>query len=205
MRVRIMHSDHIGENAELYALGLLDAAESEAVEVHVRACAQCARRVGEAEETLLELERGVRPARPPARLDRRMRFGRPASGARIWAATAAAFVIGLLSSALLLRSVPSQHDAAMVAMVESHFNHAQFTGSGPPAKVLYARDRAWLYVIVHADRNYDVYAVSGRSARPLGTTRGYGLTSEAFITNPGTLDALQLRDGSTVVETAKVR
>jgi hypothetical protein len=205
MRAHIMHDNHIGESAELYALGLLDASEVAAIDAHVRNCTACARRVGEAEETLLALERGVRSVRPPADLDRRMRFGRPGLGVRAWGAIAAAFVIGSLSSALLLRSTPSQHDAATVAMVESHFNHAQFVGSGPPAKVIYARDRAWLYVIVHTQRSYDVYAVSGTQSRRIGSTQRYALTSEAFIANPGRLDALQLRDGSIVVETAKVR
>jgi anti-sigma-K factor RskA len=205
MRVRIMHDDHVGENAELYALGLLDTPEAAAVDAHVRNCTACARRLGEAEETLLELERRVRPAQPPASLDWRMRFGRSAPNMRVWAAVAAAFVIGLLSSAMLFRNAPAPHDAATVAMVESHFNHAQFVGGGPPAKAIYARDRAWLYVIVHAKRSYDVYAVSGSQARRIGSTQSYALTSEAFITNPGVLDAIQLRDGSTVIETARVR
>lgn len=200
-----MHNDHIGENAELYALGLLDVPEVAALDAHVRTCAACARRVGEAEETLLALERRGSPTRPPANLDARMRFGRPALSARAWASIAAAFVVGLLSSALLFRGTPSPRDAATVAMIESHFNHAQFAGSGPSAKVIYARDHAWLYVIVHARHSYDVYALNGTQARRIGATQGYASTSEAFITNPGALDALQLREGSTVVETAKVR
>ena len=37
----------------------------------------------------------------------------------------------------------------------------------------------------------DVYAVAGTHARRIGSTQIYGLTSEAFFRNPGTLDALQ--------------
>jgi anti-sigma-K factor RskA len=45
-------SGHIGDLAELYALGSLDEQERVTVERHVRACVECANRVREAEETM---------------------------------------------------------------------------------------------------------------------------------------------------------
>ena len=43
---------HIGERAELYALGSLDSAERTVVERHVRICLECANRVRAAEGTI---------------------------------------------------------------------------------------------------------------------------------------------------------
>ncbi len=45
-------SRHIGELAELFALGSLDDTERATVERHVRACLQCADRIRDAEETV---------------------------------------------------------------------------------------------------------------------------------------------------------
>jgi anti-sigma-K factor RskA len=43
---------HIGELAELYALGSLEADERSVVERHIRDCIQCADRIRDAEETI---------------------------------------------------------------------------------------------------------------------------------------------------------
>ncbi|MBC5810585.1 MAG: zf-HC2 domain-containing protein [Candidatus Eremiobacteraeota bacterium] len=50
-----MMDEHVGENAELYALGLLDAAEHAALEAHVATCDSCLRWVGAAEEAAAAL------------------------------------------------------------------------------------------------------------------------------------------------------
>jgi len=200
-----MHDSHVGENAELYALGLLDATEQSELMQHIRACTECERRVGEAEETVLALERGKREV--PVARDERIRF-EPVRAARFpaWAAIAAAFAIGLLPSLWFGTHRTAPHDVAAIAMIESHFNHAQFTGANaPPAKVIYARDRSWLYVLVTGSHRYDLYAVRGSSARLLGTIQPQPASSEIFVTQPGALEALELRDGSAVVESAKVR
>jgi len=202
-----MRANHVGENAELYALGMLDASETRALEEHVRICSECERRLGEAEETVLALERGTREV--PLTRDERMSFATPrASRLPLWAAIVAAFALGLLPSLWLStqRPAPSPHTLAAVAMIQSHFSHAQFAGAGAPeAKVIYARDRSWLYVMVVGSHRYDLYAIRGSAARMIGTTQPQQTTSEMFVTQPGDLDALQLREGATIVETAKVR
>ena len=43
---------HIGELAELYALGSLETGERAAVERHIRTCVECADRIRSAEETI---------------------------------------------------------------------------------------------------------------------------------------------------------
>ena len=137
-----------------------------------------------------------------------MRFARRTPVVTMVAGLAAAFLIGLLPSLWLVRQPSasvSMRDRATVAMVESHFSHAQFSGSAPPAKVIYAKDRAWLYVVVAAAHPYDLYAVDHGIARKIATVQPSGVTSEVFVEHPGQLDALQLRDGPATVATALVR
>jgi hypothetical protein len=59
--------------------------------------------------------------------------------------------------------------------------------------------------VIASPRVYDVYAVAKGVTRKIATTQSGKTTSEAFVEQPGTLDALQLRDGSSIVATALVR
>jgi hypothetical protein len=200
---------HIGDLAELYVLGELNANERASVEVHIASCMQCLRRVGEAEETLLALERGDLAEPTPELLDRRMRFA--ASAVRRYStlalAAAAGLVLGILT---MLPAMLRPHDQpALVAMVNSHFNHAQFAPVGkvaaPSAKVIYARDRSWLFVVATGSERYDVYAIGAAGAMRLGTLQPQGSTSSLFIEHAPTANEVELRDGATVVERAALR
>lgn len=199
---------HVDDLAELYALGSLSEGERAAVDAHAAKCAPCLRALGEAEETLLALEGQYETIAPPAQLDARIRFER-ATPSRWWLVVAAAFAIGFLPSVplLLQRQSQGQENIAAIAMLHSHFNHAQFSGASgaPSAKVLYARDRAWLYVMVEGAQRYDVYAVNGAVATRIGTIAPQGATSNLFVQSPGTLDRVELRSGTQVVETAQIR
>jgi len=188
---------HIGDNAELYAVGLLDDDEQAVVEAHVAHCATCLRRVGEAEETVLALEHGNAPARPqPLPLARASR--------NWWAlpAIAAALIVGLL-----IPRPSSQQNSATLAMIHSHFSHAQFAGSTgvPSAKVLYARDRSWYYVIVQGAHRYQVYGIRSGQSSQLGTTRPDRDVSELFVRKGARYDRLELCDRGKPVETASIR
>ncbi|MBV8066508.1 MAG: zf-HC2 domain-containing protein [Candidatus Eremiobacteraeota bacterium] len=191
---------HIGEAAELYAAGALDSGERATVEAHIVHCAECLRRVGEAEETVLALERDlVAEPRPGAgkvlQVERR-------GISPWWLAVAAA--AALVAGVLIPRPV-SHHDAATVAMIQSHFSHAQFSGAGPPAKVLYARNRSWYYVIVMGCHRYDVYGIARTGPTRLGTTEPNGDTSQLFTQTHAAFERLEVRDGRTVFETAAIR
>ncbi|HEY1655257.1 MAG TPA: zf-HC2 domain-containing protein [Candidatus Tumulicola sp.] len=153
-----MFDSHVEESAELYALGKLDELEQARIERHVRGCDDCARRLGEAEATVLRLiEAGEMPAQSPA-LVRPIRFVRPQMSAPAWvAAVAAAFVIGLIPWGIMSSrngttiEAARQQQAATGAMLAGHFIHAPFTPlvpGAPAAKVIYAREGGWLYVIV---------------------------------------------------------
>ncbi len=208
-----MHDIHVVESAELYALGLLEPSERAEIDAHVATCSECRRALGAAEETVLALEREVRDVEPPYELDRAMHFTRPARRLTLpaWLAVAAAFIVGLLPSIPLLVQQTQMHrihDVAAVAMINSHFNHAEFTSAAtaaPHAKVIYARDGAWLYVIVEGTHRFEVDAAHGGTISVLGVTQPAGTTSELFIKPPQRADSLQLRQGKAIVETAKLR
>jgi len=191
---------HIGDSAELYAAGVLDAGERASVDAHIERCPACLRRVGEAEETVLALERELTAeplygAGKPLALSRR-------GVAPWWVAVAAA--AALIAGVLIPRATP-RNDAPTLAMIQSHFSHAQFGGSGPAAKVLYARDRSWYYVIVSGKHRYDIFGVAGGRSTRLGVTTPMGNASELFTRSRVSYGRLELRYGSAVRETAAIR
>jgi hypothetical protein len=191
---------HVGESAELYAAGALDAREQAEVEAHVAECADCLRRLGEAEETVLALERVdvAESTRPVARVLPSRTRSVPAWW--IAAAAAAAFIIGFLAPHAAPRP-----GVAMVALIHSHFSHAQFAGTGPAAKVIYAHDRSWYYVLVAGTFRYEVYGLRAGRAVDLGTTTPQGPTSELFARVAANFDRLELRENGTTIESAAIR
>ncbi len=204
-----MFERHIGDLAELYVLGELDPSERRAVEAHIASCAQCLRHVGEAEETLLALECGDVAEPTPEFLDRRMRFAAPPLRryAALALAVAAGLVLGILT---MLPAMLAPHDQPeLVAMVNSHFNHAQFAPVGsanaPAAKVIFARDRSWLYVIADGSEHYSVFTVDARGATHLGELQPSGSSSTLFVKTPFGAGVIELRDGKTVLAHAQVR
>jgi hypothetical protein len=194
---------HVGDMAEAYAAGALTPEEQAAVEAHVARCAQCARRVGETEEALLLLERAMIPNPDPLPVGKLLRFKR--RGIPGWSlpfVAAAALIVGLV----IPHALPERNDATL-AMIRSHFSHAQFSGppTAPPAKVLYARDRSWYYVIVAGSHRYDVYGVEGSRRVALGTTQPRDGTSELFARANARFGRLELVDRGSPVEGAAIR
>lgn len=203
--------EHIGDLAERYALGDLDASETTVLETHIAACDSCLRLIGEAEETVLALERGDTVARVPAMLERRLQLPvrRHIPFVGFAGAVAAGLVIGIISAFLAFSFRPDGTQHALVAMVNSHFNHAQFASVGAqqaaPAKVIYARDKSWLFVIATGSEHYSVYAVDKQGATRLGELRPEGTSSTLYIDHPVAAGTIELRDGATVVARAALR
>jgi hypothetical protein len=198
-----MHDAHIDENAELYALGSLDDLERQRVEAHVANCADCMRRLGEAEETILGLERETAPV--PLPLNARAPEFHAPRVARWWmgvVAAAAALIIGYI---LPHPTAQTLSDVPQVAMLHSHFNHSQFVGNGPLAKVLYSRDRSWYYVVVEGAHNFSVEGVGASGTATLGTTVPRDGTSELFVRPAQRFSRIELREGSQLVESAQIR
>jgi hypothetical protein len=203
-----MADHHVDELAELYALGALAESEAAAVERHGAQCTRCARRIGEAEETVLALERECAAQQPPDALGTRLPFERhAASWWRFAAALAAGIVIGIGVTIVQPRPGP-QSQQVVTAMIRSHFSHAQFAplaSGAPDAKVIYAHDRGWLYVIATGSEAYEVDAVNGSSRTPLGTLLPDGSVSTLFVDRRITALTLELSDHGRVVERAMLR
>lgn len=182
--------EHIGELAELYAIGALDDAERAAVDAHVQSCEECSRSLGEAEALIAET---IAEREPPRALDARVRkafASRTAAPPRWGALVAAAFVIGLLPGLLfagLYRpAAPFQadRDRAISAMVNSHFSHAPFiaiASDAPKAKVLYARTARWRFFVAQTTHAYTVEAQNASGTVVLGTLHVSGNAAELFV------------------------
>src|SRR6202050_2728485 len=124
-------------------------------------------------------------------------------------AAAAGLVLGILTMlpGYLRPAGPPQ--APLLAMINSHFNHAQFAAVGstkaPGAKVIYARDRSWLYILADGSEHYAVYAINGTASTRLGDLQPGGSTSALYVARAPAANAVELRDGATVVERAALR
>jgi hypothetical protein len=252
-------NEHVGENAELGALGLLDAAQRADLELHVASCPECLRKVGAAEEAAAHLASVLPRAEPSAALGERLRrsvaevdatrvvlpgepvgigLGRealgigPAGGGRVQrtagrlaaertrsgrlaarAYLAAALIVALLVGLSYSLLTGAEREAtlrgdelALAEVLHSHFNHVTMTGTAdlaPTAKILYAKDGSWLYVLVEGQAGRLHVVTGGRgSLRDLGTTLQRGALATLFVRNAGKPEQVMLRDGPATVATA---
>jgi hypothetical protein len=207
-----MRDDHIGENAELYALGELEELDVARIERHARACDECAARIGKAEAAIAAaIEIGGLPPERPASLDARMRFAATPSRTPAWiAAVAAAFVIGLLPWGVTMtqRSGSSQSQDAVDAMLAGHFVHAPLVAlrsDAPPAKVIYAREGGWIYVLARAGPlKLDVATETNGVITTVASLEGSDKTRSAFIRTGARIDSVLLVDRGTPIASAKI-
>jgi hypothetical protein len=203
-------ADHVGELAELYALGDLSVAERERVTSHARECPQCAQRLGEAEATVLHLIERDAAADASVTPLRRVRFG--SSNWAAIAAIAAAFLLGLLPWGVqTLRERGSTSEAnqlAMSAMLAGHFLHAPLVplaANAPAGKVIYAREGGWIYVIVAAGlAPLDVDTVSGGTRTRVASLAASAQTRAAFVRTSGAIQSVELLQGGTPIAQARI-
>jgi hypothetical protein len=124
-------------------------------------------------------------------------------------AACAGLVLGILATFLSFTLRPNNTQPALLAMVHSHFNHAQFapvaSQSGPPAKVIYARDKSWVFIVADGSLRYSVYAISPTGATLLGNLEPQGTSSTLYVDHPPAATSIELRDGTTVLERAALR
>lgn len=196
-------NEHIGELAELYALGTLDDAQRASVDSHVLTCDECAGRLGEAESAVAAT---IASRTPPAALNDRVHgilHGRADWLRRAAPLVAAAFVLGLLPSAFFALERPrtndSERDAAIRAMVNSHFAHVPFTTlapGAPKAKLVYGRGaNDWRLVIAQTPRAYRVRALVNGRAVDLGALHVSGNAAELYVP-PTNAREFELMDGN---------
>jgi len=216
---------HVSEFAELYALGVLQPQERANVDAHVVACGSCARALAAAEETIAALDEVFVPlVEAPERLGMRISMSsevvapptRSVSHDGWLRKRLSLFVPGFLAAALVLlflgisggmlyqrstiwRQV-AQDSTVLATIATSHFKHASFTArepGAPIAKVLYARDGRWFYVIVNsASCDCRLVARSATAQRDLGSLEVRGSTATRFVSDFPRPTSLKLIGGS---------
>jgi len=209
-------TEHLGEDAELYPLGILDDDAARKVELHIAACPPCAERVAQAGRVAASLAAALPAVTPSPALKRRLRESlRPrlrADGFRAnlfrfaVAAVIALTLIGLGWQTLVLRGRLATEDLALVTMVHSHFNHVSMapeSANPVAAKILYARDGSWIYII--ADKpsgplHAIAYAATG--ATDLGALASAGETATLLFRPHARIRSITLRRLGTNVASA---
>jgi len=214
-------TEHLGDDAELYPLGALDDDAARAVERHIAGCTLCAERVAQAQLVAASLASALPALEPSSALQRRLshavrperRAGGRFANWNVWSvALAAVFALALLAlgwKTLALRGQLAADDLALVTVVHSHFNHVSMTPqSANPvaAKILYARDGSWLYVI--ADKpggTLHAIAHTAGGTVDLGVPAASGQTATLLVRPSARVESLVLqRDGTTVASATLV-
>ncbi len=210
-------TEHLGENAELYPLGILDDDAARDVERHIALCSACAERVAQAEAVAASLAAALPLATPSPALEQRLReSARPQPSAKLrtslfpfaLAAAVALAFLGLGWQTLALRDRLRTDDVALVTMVHSHFNHVSMSPeSANPvaAKILYARDGSWVYII--ADRpggSLRVIAETATSTVDLGVLTSTGETASLLVHPRERIRSVVLQRAGTNVASAKL-
>jgi len=198
------NTQHIDDDAETYALGMLDDTDRARIEAHLHDCLPCLERVGRAEATVAAMTEslgGMRAERTAARVVPLV----PRSVVRTWGALAAALVFAISTAVLGAQNASMQgvmrgQRVVLGAMVRSHFAHAQFaTAAGVPveAKVVYERHGKW-YSVLAVDPQPGLVVAFVRkdgtrivAPTPLVTRDGVG---EMMARVPGDVAQLQLVD-----------
>jgi hypothetical protein len=133
--------NHIDQEAELYAFGMLDDSERTRIDDHLTGCMPCTVLVGKAEGAVATLIDSTQQRRP----QRRTAWW-PIAAAAAFAVTAA----GLLGQNMILRDALGNDGSLLATMVDSHFDHAQFQAPGGvelPAKAIYERHGKWYEIL----------------------------------------------------------
>ena len=210
-------TEHLGEDAELYPLGILDEDTARNVELHVEWCSECAERVAQAQAVAASLAAALPQATPSPALERRLRESvRPQPSAKFRAslfrfALAAAFALAFLGlgwQALELRERLSAEDVALVTMVHSHFNHVSMSPeSADPvaAKILYARDGSWIFIIADKPGGL-LHAIAHTAAgtADLGALGSAGETATMLVHPRERVRSITLQRAGTDVASARL-
>jgi hypothetical protein len=191
-------SDHLGDDAELYALGIIPERRAE-IEAHLRVCETCLERVRAAEEVAALLATALPPVPPGAVVPVRSRAARP------WLPLAAAAAVVLAIGGIgAVREQAAQTqlartDTALVAMASAHFLHVTLAGKpGVIAKAIYARDGAWCYVVADGvPAGAHVLVTTGGVRHDLGVLEG-ARPATLFVRGTGRLDEVSIVAGDTV-------
>ena len=211
-------TEHLGEDAELYPLGPLDDDAARDIERHIALCSACAERVAQAQNVAASLAAALPMVSPSPALERRLResarpqLGAPNSRPRIarfaLAAAIALIFLGIGWQMLVLQQRLKAEDVALVTMVHSHFNHVSMapeSANPVAAKILYARDGSWVYII--ADKpggSLHAIAETARGTIDLGVLTSTGETASLLVHPRERIRSIVLQRAGTNVASARL-
>jgi hypothetical protein len=182
---------HLDDEAELYALGMLDDAERARVDDHVRTCDVCVQRIGAAEAAVAALIDATQ------RVPQRRRARWPLAVAATFAIAAA----GLLGRNALLHGELDRDGALFATLVNAHFDHEQFTSPrGTPigAKAIFERHGAWFEVLVDGTPAWNVTFVrrDGSHDHALAHFVRRGTSEVLIALPPAPVSTIELEDAA---------
>jgi len=182
--------NHIDQEAELYALGMLDDEERARVDDHLATCEPCTVRVGAAEAAVAALVDTPQERKPERR-------------AAWWpVAVAAAFAVtamGLLGQNVVMRGALASDGAILATMVNSHFDHTQFQAPGGaelPAKAIYEKHGKWFEILADGAPAWHVVFVRPDGTRdPAGAEFARrGTASVVYVAQTAPVKTIDLED-----------
>ena len=205
--------EHVGEDAALYALGILDAGARDAIDRHAEGCPPCAQALGAAEAEVAAMAAAEPVHVPPSTVA----FLRPPARRPAWLATfgalAAAVAIGLLPTAYFWGQNAAMHaamrsDADAISRLESapHRTTA-FNGmsNGSTAYVMYPQDGSWYVILVRgASKALQVAWMHDGERTILGTAAPRGDVAMLYLPKSHPMSQLALVDGEQVVAEAQL-
>jgi hypothetical protein len=182
--------NHIDQEAELYALGMLDEDERARVDEHLLTCEVCTARVGEAEAAVAALIDSTQQRKP----ERRLAWW-PVGAAAAFAVAAA----GLLAQNVALHGALGNDGAILATMVNSHFDHTQFQAPGGaqlPAKAIYERHGKWYEILADGTPPWHVVFVRPDGSRqPAGAEFEHrGTASLVYVAQSLPVKTIDLED-----------
>ena len=202
-------TQHISEDAALYALGLLDEREERAVDEHVARCSACAQLLAQAFDDVAAMAAAQPQYEAPQKqampAPRPVRAWRPA-----FAALAAAIVLALLPAAYLYQENQAMHaamiaDADAMARISSSPHRAVAFDGAPGATVMYGPDGSWYCIIVRdAKKPMDVTWMHDGQQTMLGTAMPHGNVAVLYLPVSHRMDQLALVSENRMVAQARL-
>ncbi len=208
-------TQHLGDFAELYALGSLESAERTGVERHVSSCAACAQHLVQAERSVALMASLEPQYDAPAQLQTRvMRTLRPRTPWPTSAlAIAAAIAVAVLPGAYFWQENQAMHVAlstdgqALSQIANAPHRLANFSPmtNGSMACVMYGHDGSWYVILVeHATKAVEVAWMHDGRRTMLGTAVPHGDVALLYLPRSHRMDRLALMDGHAVVAEAQL-
>jgi hypothetical protein len=184
--------NHIDQEAELYALGMLDDDERARVDEHLAGCEPCTVRVGAAEAAVAALVDVTQERKTSRR-------------ATWWpVGVAAAFAVaaaGLLGQNVMMRGALASDGAVLATMVNSHFDHTQFQAPGGAeigAKAIYERHGKWFEILADGTPAWHVVFVRPDGSREVvrADFARRGTASIVYVPQSAPVKTIDLEDDS---------